>query len=77
MYPVAILAELVAWRHARPRAGGAVAEAIDPVSGMAVSVAASAEVAVHGGVGYRFCSPGCRARFEAARERYLGRQVVA
>jgi xanthine dehydrogenase accessory factor len=67
---VAILAELVAWRHTRPLAESAPTEAVDPVCGMTVSLA-SAVVAVYDGVSYAFCCPGCRARFEAEPNRYL------
>jgi xanthine dehydrogenase accessory factor len=62
---VAVLAELVAWRHARPLAPVEVAEAVDPVCGMTVAIEGAREVAVHGGVTYYFCSNGCRLRFEA------------
>jgi xanthine dehydrogenase accessory factor len=61
---VAVLAELVAWRHARP---GSVAaeEAVDPVCGMTVAVAGSKHTAEREGITYHFCSAGCRERFEA------------
>ena len=62
---VAVLAELVAWRHARPLAHEEIAEAIDPVCGMAVAIEGASEVAVHDGVTYYFCGSGCRRRFEA------------
>jgi xanthine dehydrogenase accessory factor len=68
---VAILAELVAWRHARPRAGTLLAEAIDPVCGMTVMVAGARESAVYEGVTYYFCNPGCRQRFAADPVTYL------
>ena len=63
---VAILAELVEWRHglAAAPAGGAPAEAVDPVCGMTVAVA-GAPTAVRDGVVWYFCSTGCRDRFEA------------
>lgn len=65
---VAILAELVAWRHAKPSNGLLLAEeAVDPVCGMAVSVAGARETVVRDGRTYYFCGPGCRRRFEAAR----------
>ena len=66
---VAILAELVAWRHARTPAAPPPAEAVDPVCGMTVSLA-TAETAVHDGTTYAFCCAGCRARFEAEPSRY-------
>ena len=63
---VAILAELVGWRHA---GGGArlarTAEAVDPVCGMTVAVQAAKATALHEGTVYHFCSPDCRARFVA------------
>lgn len=71
---VAILAELVDWRHglagaaqAIPTgvasAGVAPAEAVDPVCGMTVAVA-GAPTAVRDGVTWYFCSVGCRDHFE-------------
>jgi xanthine dehydrogenase accessory factor len=72
---VAILAELVAWRHTRPAgavaAGTGPAEAVDPVCGMTVAVGAGTESTVHGGVMYYFCCAGCRRSFEADPGRYL------
>jgi xanthine dehydrogenase accessory factor len=63
---VAILAELVAWRHTRAaERPTAVAEAVDPVCGMTVAVEGAREVAVRDGVTYVFCSAHCRAQFEA------------
>ena len=66
---VAILAELVAWRHASTPAAPPPEEAVDPVCGMTVSLA-SAETHVHDGTTYAFCCVGCRARFEADPARY-------
>jgi xanthine dehydrogenase accessory factor len=70
---VAILAELVAWRHTRETGvpAGAPTEALDPVCGMTVSVAAATETTVHAGVMYYFCGAGCRRRFEEDPARYL------
>jgi xanthine dehydrogenase accessory factor len=68
---VAILAELVAWRHTRPLVPAMLAEAVDPVCGMSVVIQGAAEVAVHEGVSYYFCGRGCRNRFEADPTRYL------
>ena len=68
---VAILAELVAWRHAQPAPAPLLAEAIDPVCGMTVAVAEAAATAVHEGVTYYFCAPGCKRRFEADPAAYL------
>lgn len=64
---VAILAELVAWRHTRgPSPIELLEEAIDPVCGMTVNVATATETAVRDGVTYYFCSAHCRKQFEAA-----------
>jgi xanthine dehydrogenase accessory factor len=70
---VAILAELVAWRHAGSAASAvaALAEAIDPVCGMTVAVAGARETVVHEGATYYFCCPGCRGRFERNPPKYL------
>jgi xanthine dehydrogenase accessory factor len=74
---VAIMAELVAWRHTRPGATAELIqavepiEAIDPVCGMTVSIAGARETAVHEGHTYYFCGAGCRKRFEADPARYL------
>jgi xanthine dehydrogenase accessory factor len=70
---VAILAELVAWRHRRRTAAPAAAraDALDPVCGMTVPVSAATETTVHAGVMYYFCGAGCRRRFEADPARYL------
>jgi xanthine dehydrogenase accessory factor len=75
---VAILAELVAWRHRRGEttpeapatAPAASPEATDPVCGMIVSTGGAREISVHDGVTYTFCGPGCRERFEADPARY-------
>jgi len=65
---VAILAELVAWRHTRgPSPADMVEEAIDPICGMIVAVATAKETAERDGVTYHFCSTHCRRKFEAAR----------
>ena len=71
---VAVLAELVDWRHrlaADPAglgpaasAAAAPAEAVDPVCGMTVAVA-GAPTAVRDGVTWYFCSVGCRDHFES------------
>jgi xanthine dehydrogenase accessory factor len=67
---VAILAELVAWRHSRTPSEPPPPEAVDPVCGMTVSLA-GAETFVYQGTTYAFCGAGCRARFEAEPSRYL------
>ena len=66
---VAILAELVAWRHARTPSAPPPAEAVDPVCGMTVSLT-TAETLIHDGTTHAFCCAGCRARFEADPTRY-------
>ena len=68
---VAVLAELVAWRHARPIELDVVAETVDPVCGMTVAVAGAKERFVLDGVTYIFCCGGCRARFEADPAAYV------
>lgn len=68
---VAILAELVAWRHTRAGGEAVLLEAIDPVCGMTVAVEAAGDAFVFEGVSYYFCSAGCRSRFEAEPSRYL------
>ncbi len=70
---VAILAELVAWRHTRPGESPLLLEAVDPVCGMTVSVESAAESIEHEGATVVFCSAHCRARFEAEPERYGSR----
>jgi xanthine dehydrogenase accessory factor len=66
---VAILAELVAWRHAgfgsEAAPTTAPPEAVDPVCGMTVPVHAGAISLEVNGVVYHFCCDGCRARFES------------
>ena len=60
---VAVLAELVAWRHARDASPSELLEAVDPVCGMTVSVGQDTPQAEHEQTTYWFCCPGCRARF--------------
>lgn len=60
---VAVLAELVAWRHARASSPAELLEAVDPVCGMTVSVGPETPQAEHEGTTYWFCCPGCRSRF--------------
>ncbi|MES1974580.1 MAG: heavy metal translocating P-type ATPase [Pseudomonadota bacterium] len=45
---------------------------MDPVCGMQVDPAATAHHAEHAGVEHHFCSAGCRAKFVADPDRYLG-----
>lgn len=57
----------------RPAAGGAAAEgevATDPVCGMDVEVGRTSHSAEHDGRRYRFCSAGCRRKFEEAPGRW-------
>ncbi len=68
---VAILAELVAWRHTRVDVTTTLVEAIDPVCGMTVAVTDSTPSSEHEGTTYFFCGQGCRARFESDPVRYL------
>jgi xanthine dehydrogenase accessory factor len=69
---VAILAELVTWRHAGGFARPAPAvEAVDPVCGMTVAVQGAKATTLHAGTVYHFCSPDCRSRFVADPARYL------
>jgi xanthine dehydrogenase accessory factor len=60
---VAVLAELVAWRHARAPQAVPVEEALDPVCGMTVSVGSAAISAEVDGDVYYFCSEHCRSSF--------------
>ena len=50
----------------------AASEAKDPVCGMSVDPSATAHHARHDGVDHHFCSAGCRAKFVADPERYVG-----
>ena len=74
---VAVLAELVAWRHTRPGSVAELvgeaeaAEAVDPVCGMTVAIADTAETADWAGTTYYFCGAGCRSRFERDPESHL------
>jgi xanthine dehydrogenase accessory factor len=69
---VAVLAELVAWRHTRGEVPAPPAEAVDPVCGMTVAIEGAKEVAVHEEVTYYFCGAHCRRRFEADPARFVG-----
>lgn len=69
---VAILAELVAWRHGSREAPAVPELALDPVCGMEVAAGAARETAVHEGRTFFFCCPGCRSRFESDPARYAG-----
>ncbi len=64
---VAIVAELVAWRHMRgPLLTELVETLIDPICGMTVAIAGAAHTLEHEGTTYYFCGPGCLRKFEAA-----------
>jgi xanthine dehydrogenase accessory factor len=62
---VAILAELVAWRHTRTK-DVLVEYATDPICGMSVAVTGAEHTLEHDGTTYYFCSAHCRKKFEAA-----------
>jgi xanthine dehydrogenase accessory factor len=73
---VAILAELVSWRHAaKPGPHVPSREVVDPVCGMLVALDGAKEVLEHDGVTYAFCSAHCRKRFEAEPSRYLATET--
>ena len=68
-------------QHHRGKAGGCcsgskahddAAAVIDPVCGMTVDPAKTAHHAEHAGHAYHFCSSGCRAKFVANPDAYLG-----
>jgi xanthine dehydrogenase accessory factor len=63
---VAILAELVAWRHIRTK-DVLVEYATDPICGMSVAIAGAKETLERDGLTYYFCSAHCRKKFEAAQ----------
>jgi xanthine dehydrogenase accessory factor len=62
---VAILAELVAWRHTRSQ-DVLVEYATDPICGMSVAVAGAEHTLEHDGTTHYFCGAHCRRKFEAA-----------
>lgn len=68
---VAVLAELVAWRHDRGSVGELPVEAVDPVCGMTVAVTADTPSVEHDGTTYRFCGEGCASSFARDPARYL------
>jgi xanthine dehydrogenase accessory factor len=70
---VAVLAELIAWRHRRGGSESELLEAVDPVCGMTVAVTADTPSAEHRGAVYRFCCEGCRGRFLREPEPFLAR----
>ena len=68
---VAVLAELVAWRHQRGLPEAGLLEAVDPVCGMTVAVTAETPSAQHAGETYWFCCDGCRERFVREPKEFL------
>jgi Cu+-exporting ATPase len=60
--------------HHHHHAAGAPAgaKAVDPVCGMSVDPATTAHHAEHAGQAFHFCSAGCRTKFVADPQRYLG-----
>jgi xanthine dehydrogenase accessory factor len=68
---VAVLAELVAWRHQHAPVAELPLEAVDPVCGMTVAVGADTPSAEHEGTMYWFCCSGCRDRFARDPEPFL------
>lgn len=68
---VAILAELVAWRHLGTASETPPSEAVDPVCGMTVALGDSTQTAEHDGVVYAFCSAHCRHRFQSEPARFV------
>jgi xanthine dehydrogenase accessory factor len=71
---VAILAELVAWRHTKAGSPAQLVEqavAVDPVCGMTVVIEGAAHTLEHERTTYYFCGPGCKRRFEQDAASYL------
>jgi Cu+-exporting ATPase len=69
-----------AHRHDHDHAGHGPSQdgqAVDPVCGMSVDPATAVHRAEHDGRRFFFCSAGCKAKFEAAPERYLGPKTAA
>ncbi|MEA2976553.1 MAG: P-type Cu+ transporter, partial [Alphaproteobacteria bacterium] len=62
--------------HDAPPSSGA-KTAIDPVCGMTVDPHATAHRAEHQGHPYYFCSAGCRSKFVADPQKYLGGKIQA
>jgi xanthine dehydrogenase accessory factor len=84
---LSILAEIVELRRAEPAIqeetepaaveGEEDTEAIDPICGMTVTIAAARHTAEHAGHTWYFCCSGCRERFLAAPERYAVQEGAA
>jgi xanthine dehydrogenase accessory factor len=68
---VAVLAELIAWRHQQAPLGELPLEAVDPVCGMTVALGAETPSAEHAATTYWFCCSGCRDRFASDPETFL------
>jgi Cu+-exporting ATPase len=58
--------------HAGHAHAGAPARAVDPVCGMRVDPATTPHKHTYKGETYYFCAPGCRSKFAAHPEKYLG-----
>jgi P-type Cu+ transporter len=54
-----------------------IGQAIDPVCGMTVDIAAAKHVHRHGGTEYFFCSGGCKAKFQGNPAKYLFKDQAA
>ena len=67
---VAVLAELVAWRHTQAPVLAPPVEAVDPVCGMTVAVDGATHTVEHGGATWYFCSPHCRTAFLESPDRF-------
>ena len=52
--------------------GKGAAKATDPVCGMTIDPAKAAGTSRHGGQTFHFCSPGCKAKFDADPHGFLG-----
>lgn len=75
---LSIIAEIIQQRRAQPEiawpaapAVAAPASAIDPVCGMAVTIAGAKYIYDYQGTTYYFCCPGCKTTFRKAPEQYL------
>jgi xanthine dehydrogenase accessory factor len=69
---VAVLAELIAWRHTSGSLPGVPStEAVDLVCGMTVLVDGTSETAEYEGVTFYFCGAHCRKRFEVNPARFV------
>jgi len=62
--------------HGHVHAPGEALTVLDPVCGMSVDPDKTAHHAEHAGDAYHFCSSGCRTKFQADPDRYLGPKVA-